>query len=110
MNTLELKIRELSSEMEWMLSSLDNLSDENFEAKMKEINRKTLRIKDLKQQLKADYDMDALRKFEPGLLKLTKQLSNKFDNIIIKVQTEKDAVALELENIQNKKKLANYNR
>lgn len=110
MSALELKIRELNSNLEWILESLEGLSDENFEALMAEINEKTLRINDLKLQLKTDYDQETLSKYEPGLIKLTKQLSNKFDNIITKVKTEQNAIGLELKNIQNKKKLANYNR
>lgn len=107
---LELKIKEISSILESLLKSLESLNGENFEATMAEFTAKTRKVDDLKIELKNSYDQEVLLKFEPGLMKLTKQLSNKFDNIITKVKTERDAVALELKNIQNKKKLANYNR
>ncbi|MGE5352883.1 MAG: hypothetical protein ACM3P0_12420, partial [Acidobacteriota bacterium] len=105
MNPLELKINEISSVLQDLLVLLDGLNDENFFAQMAEFNAKTSRIDELKLQLKTTYEPEILRQYEPGLIKLTKQLSNKFDNIITKVKTEQNAIGLELKNIQNKKKL-----
>ncbi|MCU7495305.1 MAG: hypothetical protein HF314_05800 [Ignavibacteria bacterium] len=110
MNQLGLKIREIALSLEAIMADLQGINEENFEATMAAINEKTAKINALKLELKASYDRETLSKYEPGLIKLTKQLSNKFDNIISKVKTEKDAIGLELRNIQNKKKLANYNR
>ncbi|MGE5431764.1 MAG: hypothetical protein ACM3QX_11855 [Syntrophomonadaceae bacterium] len=110
MNILELKIKEISSILQGLLQAMDGLNDENFEATMAEFKSKTSRIDELKFQLKTAYEPETLSKYEPEVIKLTKQLSNKFDNIITKVKTEQNAIGLELKNIQNKKKLANYNR
>ncbi|MCU7491433.1 MAG: hypothetical protein HF312_05795 [Ignavibacteria bacterium] len=101
---------EISSILQELLSALDGLNDENFEATMGVVNAKKRRIDEIKLQLKSTYEPEMLSKYEPGLIKLTKQLSNKFDNIITKVKTEQNAIGLELKNIQNKKKLVNYNR
>lgn len=110
MNALEIKIKEINAILELLLVALDRLNDENFGSVMAELEENIRKVNSLRDELKENYDIGVLGKYEPELNSLTKQLENKFDNIINEIKTEQNKISLELKNIQNKKKLVNYNR
>ncbi|MGE5399610.1 MAG: hypothetical protein ACM3S2_04345 [Ignavibacteriales bacterium] len=110
MNALEIKIKEINAILELLLVALDRLNDENFGSVMAELEENIRKMNSLRDELKENYDIGVLGKYEPELNSLTKQLENKFDNIINEIKTEQNKISLELKNIQNKKKLVNYNR
>lgn len=110
MNTLELQINEISLTLNYMSNALEIISYENFDDVMADINKNMQRVNSLKNELKTQYAMPELIKYEESLKNLTKQIRDKVDNIIVEIKIEQNDIQNELNNILNKKKLANYHR
>lgn len=110
MKTLELQINEISTTLHYMSNALEIISYENFDDVMADINVKMQRVNSLRNELKTQYAMPELIKYEENLKNLTKQIRDKVDNIIVEIKIEQNDIQNELNNILNKKKLANYHR
>lgn len=91
-------------------NALGGLNDENFDSVMSELNANFHKMNIMRDDLKGKYDKNTLRLYQPQLDAVTKQLENKFDNIVKEIKTEQEQIAQQLKNIQIKKKLTNYNR
>lgn len=76
---------------------------------MEELNQNIRKYLALKDTLKKDYP-GSIEDYESSRSELTKQIKQKFDNIINEIRTEQDLIKSELVNFQNQKKLTNYNR
>ena len=105
-NTIE-RIKFLLTETE---SKLNNLKDENFDVSLSEINAMLAESQKHKNLLLAQYKMRDLKAFEPELTRLSKQISELFDNIIKKKRRDLDTITEKMKSVQNRKKLANYHR
>ncbi|MGE5363036.1 MAG: hypothetical protein ACM3SM_02815 [Bacteroidota bacterium] len=83
---------------------LDQLPEEpDFDGLIGKINQTVSEVKSLKRlagELTGDTEYD----------EISKLIDIKFDNIVSEMKTERDSIGLELSNIQNRKKLANYIR
>ena len=110
MNSLEIHIEEIKTLFFQVLDILDNLNDSNFDNRMKTVKANMDEVNLIKEKLQRQYPKDELSKYEESLFKLAKQIQEKFDNIIKLKILEKDRIALELEQLKNKKKLQNYRR
>ncbi len=94
-----------------LVSKIDNLTDENnFFAELKSIKTGISEIQTIKNDLFADPNKEELKKMEPELNNFAKQIQEKFDNIIEKKRKDLAEIALKIGNLQNSRKLANYNR
>jgi hypothetical protein len=107
---LELKIKEIKMILEQISEALLQLNAENFDPVLTELNQNLSKITAIKQDLKSQFDLPTLKSHEEPLNILTKQIYERFDNIINEMKREQTLIQIELKNIQNKKKLANYNR
>jgi len=110
MNNLEYKIQEIDTLLNCISDSLSTLTEDNFDKTLEELNSSIKQYLSLKDDLKKRYPTDIYENYESSRIQLTKQIRQKFDNIISGIRTEQDLIKSELVNIQNQKKLTNYNR
>jgi hypothetical protein len=110
MKNLNEKIEELKQLLSLVIETLGQTDTENFDEKIRIVQKAINSINLAREQLKKEYDINILRNFDPELLFLTKQIQNSFDNVSRKVKIEADKVSKELRNLYNKKKLTSYNR
>ncbi len=110
MDKLPLHIEKIESLLAQVQKILDSFTDEEFENQLKESNSKMEEVKHLKEMLKKSYSFEELQPFEEKLYKLAKQIEISFDNIVKRKYLEKERLAQELSELQNKKKLQNYRR
>ncbi|MGA9293870.1 MAG: hypothetical protein WCE54_24170 [Ignavibacteriaceae bacterium] len=94
-----------------LVSKIDNLTDENtFFAELKSIKTGISEIQAIKNDLLTGPGKEEFKKMEPELNNFAKQIQEKFDNIIEKKRNDLAEIALKIGNLQNSRKLANYNR
>lgn len=110
MNQLELKINEINMILEQISVALESINEENINEVLSRLNLKLQKITTIKTELESKYEKSLLKSHEGKLNILTKQIYERFDNIISEIKTEQGLIQTELINIQNKKKLVNYNR
>lgn len=93
-----------------ILCDLDSISPDNFDSKFAETKAKMALVHELKNKLKAEYDIDELRKNEAELVLLAKQIEEKYDNMYTEMKNEKTEISSVLKNVRNRKKIAKYSR
>jgi hypothetical protein len=110
METLELNIAELKSLLQEILFDVERIDEGNFDqnTRMSKVNIE--KVNSLREQLKNNYDIAALRKFDPELVYLAKQIKNSYDNVIRKKKLEAEKVLKDIKTLQNSKKLTSYKR
>ncbi len=96
--------------MREVLTGLDNINSDNFEDNFHLIIEKAEKAQKMRSSLKIKYPEEILKNNEKELLFLAKQIKNSYDNLIKKNREESETVAVELKNLMNSKKIANYNR
>lgn len=93
----------LKRELAELCRSFDLLRFENFDTIIKDINARVRNINELKKTLK-DQPMDEETQ------ELSKLVDKKFEYAVSSIKTELDEVGQELNMMQNKKKLAMYQK
>ena len=110
MEPIEGKILYLKRLLKKLIEELSYIDTNNFSENIKRVQATIEEINLLRKQLKAEYDKNILKKYDPELLFLAKQIKNSFDNVVRKIKTEAEQVSKELRDLQNSKKLTSYNR
>ncbi|MEI7811852.1 MAG: hypothetical protein WCJ01_05430 [Ignavibacteria bacterium] len=110
MTEIEVKIKEISDLMMKISDLLDNVNGDNHNFVMSELKGRLIDFNNIRSYLKKHHNIADLKDFSQKLGILAKQIEIKFDSIISGITNEQTRINCELENIQNKKKLANYNR
>lgn len=100
----------LKNDLDKILFNLENVNQNTFESRMEFINKTLARVKKKREDLLNIHPVEELRKFNPELEIYIKQIVENFDNIIAEKKEEQDKISSELQKINNKKKLTNYNR
>jgi hypothetical protein len=94
-----------------LVAKIDRLVDENnFFNELNTIKSEISEIQSIKADLMGGPNSEYYKKMEPELTEFAKQIQEKFDNIIEKKRNDLAEIALKIGNLQNSKKLANYNR
>ena len=94
-----------------LLSKIDKLTDESsFFNELNTIKSEIAEIQSIKNDLVNGPNKEDLKKMEPELNNFTKQIQKKFDDIIEKKRNDLAEIAVKIGNLQNSRKLANYNR
>ena len=104
------KIEEIKGLLMQSLGYLDELDSKNFDFNLNFAKNLMKNAHILKQQIKSEHKIEDLRIFEPDLTNIAKQISDKFDNILVEKRLEMKIIAKKLRMIQNQKKLLNYSR
>lgn len=110
MNRLTSKIKQLEILLKTTYADLSDISVENFNDKMPLIRNNLNQILSKRKELLQQYERKDLIKYDKKLFHLTKQIQEKFDNVIEWYKTETLEIAQKLVQIRNRKKIANYVR
>ena len=94
-----------------LVTKIDNLADENnFFDLLNIIKTEISEIQTIKNDLINGANKEDFKKMEPELNKFAKLIQEKFDDIIERKRNDLAEIALKIGNLQNSRKLANYNR
>ena len=110
MNSLTDQIQQLKILLETTYADLSDISVKNFNNKMPTIRNKINQIVLKRKELIQQYKREDLLQYDKKLFNLTKQIQEKFDNVIEWYKTETLEIAQKLVQIRNRKKIANYVR
>ncbi len=110
MNSLTTEIEQLENLLKTTYIDLSDISVDNFNDKMPLIRNNLNQIVLKRKQLLQQYERKDLLKYDKKLFHITKQIQEKFDNVIEWYKTETLEIAQKLVQIRNRKKIANYVR
>jgi len=110
MNSLTDQIQQLKILLETTYADLSDISVKNFNKKMPTIRNKINQIVLKRKELIQQYKREDLLQYDKKLFNLSKQIQEKFDNVIEWYKTETLEIAQKLVQIRNRKKIANYVR
>ena len=110
MKNLSSEIKKIEFLLKSTFTALNNISSDTFDEGMPLIRKKISLIVSKRKDLLLRYDRKDLIKFDKKLFDQTKQIQQKFDNIIEWYKSETLDIAKKLVQIGNVKKLANYVR
>ncbi len=105
---LEEFIKNISLLLDDVINCLDVLSEDNFDELYPRVVLDMKEVHSLKQLLLSKYNIDALKIYNIELLEKTKLIQIKFDNIIEFKEKEQAEILMQLQKMQNNRKLANY--
>lgn len=89
---------------------LETIDDENFDYKMQKLSQIAKEIISEKRKLGFEGSNDEFYLSDNILAEKAKLLKEKFDNVIGKKKSEQNKISLQLQQAENQKKLAIYNR
>lgn len=89
---------------------LETIDDENFDYKMQKLSQIAKEIISEKRKLGFEGSNDEFYLSDNILADKAKLLKEKFDNVIGKKKSEQNKISLQLQQAENQKKLAIYNR
>lgn len=110
MNSLTSEIEQLENLLKTTYIDLSDISVDNFNDKMPLIRNNLNQIVLKRKQLLQQYERKDLLKYDKKLFHITKQIQEKFDNVIEWYKTETLEIAQKLVQIRNRKKIAKYVR
>ena len=90
------------------MNTLELVDNGNLDSQMKKIKNLIKNIEKSKNILKSQFGRDELHRFNKNFHDITKQIVNKFDDIIESKKFEQDFVGNELKKAANRKKLIKY--
>jgi hypothetical protein len=94
-----------------LISKIDKLNDENdFFERLESIKENLSEVQQLKSELIKNSNIADFEKISPELNHFAKLIKEKFDNIIEEKKRELIEVSVNIKNLQNSRKLINYNR
>ena len=91
-------------------SYFDSIKKQEKEVDFKIVKRLTSNIELKRKELKNKYSLETLSNNSEKMNMISKQISKTLDNVVKQTEAEKHSVGLELERINNKKKIATYIR
>ncbi len=93
-----------------ILKGISALNSSNFDNLFGQIKKNIELVGKLKSELKNEFEIDMLRKYEGELVILSDQINNRFSNVIVDFTRQKQEVALQLIMNSNKRRLELYKR
>lgn len=106
---LQLEIDKMKFLLNKVISDLVLVETEEFQPNFDNAKTRMILFNKIKDNLIKEYPVEELRKYENELISLTKQIRNKFDNIVKKKKSDMATISARMKHIQNRKKLINYN-
>ncbi|MHB8578578.1 MAG: hypothetical protein ACYDA4_01815 [Ignavibacteriaceae bacterium] len=110
MEKLQSEINNIKSLLNGVLQVLNSMDDKNFYDNLSKAKLGMERMAELKLSLKKTFHYDELKKFDPELVKITKQIQESFDNLCTKKKNQFAELGKEIAALRNKSKLVNYYR
>jgi hypothetical protein len=110
MEKIENKVEQIKELIESVSDGFDNLNFETFDSSFPKMVKEMNEVHTLRNQLISEFGLEGLLKFEPDLLRRTKQIEIKYDNLLESFTQEVTRIEKELANYADKRKIANYLR
>jgi len=110
MELLDQKIDKLEATLNSVISELDTFDNDNFDKKIERLSFLREWIDKQKNELISEFDRESLKIYNIKLDKQIKLINEKFDNVIESNKKTQKEVSVQLKNLLNNKKLANYKR
>lgn len=107
---LQTEIDKIKFLLKKVLSDLDLVESGEFQKNFDNAKERMISFQKLKNELIKDYPVEELKKYDAELTMLTKQINNKYDNIIEVKKKLMQEIELRMKLLQNRKKLINYSR
>jgi hypothetical protein len=110
MSELELKINNIRIAMDRVLSNIDSLSYETYDALFPLMLESVKKMYIYRDELREKYDLDELLIYEKEFIEKTKLIGKKIDNTIEAYSKEKIRIERRISSLSAKKKLLIYRR
>ncbi len=110
MNDLDKKAHKIRHLLNELSSDFDLLNFESFDSLFPSITGKIKEVHRLRAELKNQYDLETLQKYENDLFQAAKLIERKFDNIIEIFTREEKRLQKELFGFVGGRKITNYLR
>ena len=107
---LSVEIENIKNILREVIKDLSLIETDDFQANFESAKDKMRIFHEMKEKLIKDYSLEELRNYEQELLIITKQINNKYDNVIEVKKKQLQEVGLKIRLLQNRKKLINYSR
>jgi len=107
---LQKEINKIKFLLKKILNDLDLVDTEDFQSNFNNAKTRMILVQKTKNELINLYPIDELRKFDPELTFIAKQIQKKYDNIIATKKKQMRIIEERLKLLSNKKKLIYYNR
>ena len=107
---LNSSLSQLKNNLYLVLNNLEELNEDNFDNKMKDVNSLIKQIEEKRVYIKNKFSAESLHGKSDLLHTAVKQIIAKFDGIIEGKKKEQIEISSELNKLANKKKLINYQR
>ena len=104
------EIKNIENLLKDVLEDLSLIETADFQVNFDNAKNKMQLFNKMKEKLIEDYPIEELSKSSQGLIFLTKQINNKYDNIIEVKKKQMQEIVLRMKLLQNRKKLINYSR
>jgi hypothetical protein len=109
-NMLIKEINKIKFLLKKVISDLELADSEEFTENFENAKVRMILVKKMKDNLIENYPIEELVKFDAELVPLAKQIHRIYDNIIEKKKLQLQEVVKRMKQLQNRKKLVNYNR
>jgi len=100
----------LENEFIGILNELDHLDAHNFQTKFDKINSMKNKIAEGRINYLKQFERSQLKKYNPKFDLLIKQITKKFDSIVLEKRNKQREISSQLKILLNQKKLVNYQR
>ena len=104
------EIKNIENLLKDVLNDLSLIETADFQVNFDNAKNKMQLFNKMKEKLIKDYPIEELSNRSHGLIFLTKQINNKYDNIIEVKKKQMQEIVLRMKLLQNRKKLINYSR
>lgn len=108
MENIESKINFLKNNLKEVVSYLDNITEENFDESILQIENCLKDFEIVRNELKESHKESDLKKYNENFTLLIKEIQKRFDSRLQENKFIQKDIVKELNKVVNKKKLANY--
>ncbi|MHB8338946.1 MAG: hypothetical protein ACYC6P_15980 [Ignavibacteriaceae bacterium] len=110
MEKLQNEINNIKFLLNEVLQVLNSVDDKNFDNNLIKAKHGMEKMDELKLSLKKTYPYEELKKYDPELVEITKQIQDSFDNLFTRKKNQFAELGKQIAALRNKSKLVNYYR
>ena len=110
MEKLQNDINNIKFLLNEVLQVINSVDDKNFDNNLIKAKHGMEKMDELKLSLKKTYPYEELKKYDPELVEITKQIQDSFDNLFTRKKNQFAELGKQIAALRNKSKLVNYYR
>lgn len=107
---MENYIKDHLAKLNGLNEALDHIDSSTTSEQLEELKPIALKIAEERDYIKNNYGEEDILPYKENLKKIIKQINEKFDNIVYQNKNDQTGLKKELEQLANKRILANYQR